>query len=58
MRSPAASADALGLGVRDLLVAVGRIVSEDTGAAVTTGICTGAHNAEMRKLRNMHKMRH
>ena len=48
MRSPAAvSADALGPGVRDALVAVGMIVSEDTGADATTGICTSAHNAQI-----------
>ena len=48
MGSPAAvSADALGLGVRDVLVAVGRIDSEDTGADATTGICTSAHNAQI-----------
>ena len=49
MRSPAAvSADALGLsGVRDVLVAVGTIASEDTGAGATTGICTSAYNAQI-----------
>ena len=48
MRSPAAvSADALGLSVRDVLVAVGTIDSEDTGADATTGICTSAHNAQI-----------
>ena len=48
MRSPAAvSADALGTGVRGVLVAVGTIVSEDTGADGTTGICTSAHNAQI-----------
>ena len=53
MRSPAVSADALGLSVRDLLVAVGTI---DTGADATTGIGTSAHNAEMRKSGNMHNV--
>ena len=44
MCSPAAvSADALGLGVRGVLVAVGTIVSKDTGAGGTTGICTSTH---------------
>jgi len=36
--SPAVSADAVGLGVRDALVAVGMTVSEDTGVGVTTRI--------------------
>ena len=37
--SPAdVSADALGLGVRDVLVAVGTIDSKDTGTDATTGI--------------------
>ena len=53
MHSPAVSADAVGLGVRDELVAVGTTVSEDTGADVTTGICTSAHNAKMRKSHNV-----
>ena len=48
MLSPAAvSADALGLSVRDVLVAVGTIDSEDTGADATTRICTRAHNAQI-----------
>ena len=29
--------------MRDVLVAVGTIVLEDTGADVSTGICTSAH---------------
>ena len=43
MRSPAVSADVLGLSVRDELVAVGTTVSEDTGAAETTGIYAQVH---------------
>ena len=33
--------------MRDVLVAVGTIVSEDTGADATTGICTSTHNAQI-----------
>ena len=45
MRWPAAvSADVLGLSVRDVIVAVGMIDSEDTGADATTGICTSTGN--------------
>ena len=48
MHSPVAvSSDALGLSVRDVLVAVGTIVSEGTGADATTGICTSAHYAQI-----------
>ena len=43
MRSPAVSADVLGLSVRDELVAVGTIASKDTGAPVTTGIYAQVH---------------
>ena len=44
--SPVVSVDALGLGVRDVLVAVGMMVPEGTGAAVTTAICTSTHCEE------------
>ena len=46
LSSPVVTADALGFGARDALVFVGMIVPEDTGAAVTTGICTSTHNAD------------
>ena len=45
------SADALGFGVRGVLVSVEMIVPEDRGGALTTGICIThmhIHNAEMR----------
>ena len=44
--------------MRDVLVAVvGTIVSEDTGADATTGICTSAQNAQiLRKSVNMHNV--
>ena len=62
MRSPAVSADVLGLGVRDELVGVGTIVSEDTGAAVTTGIYAQVHimqRWENHRIRTMYiRMRH
>ena len=57
MHSPAAvSADAVGLNVSDVLVAVGMIVSDDTGADVTTGVCTSAHNEKIRKSGNTHNV--
>ena len=36
------SEDTLGLGVRDVLVAIGMRVSEGAGGTVTTGTCTSS----------------
>ena len=40
--SPVVSEDALGLGVRDVLIAVGMMVPDGAGGTVTTGICTSS----------------